>query len=91
MDLGSTLSDLAERFTNDQQVIALETFINDTSLPETTKTRLTAAVTRSKTNIEWDSKKLQEITKYFKKNTSPVHYQSLTLLILSMFVYFMFN
>lgn len=91
MDVGSTLSDLAERFTNDQQVIKLEKFIEDTPLSEPTKKRLNIAVNRSRTNIEWDHKRLQEIKKYFTGGTAPVHYLSLTLLILSMFVYFMFN
>lgn len=65
MDLASTLGDLANRFTNQQQVENLEKFIKDTTLAETVKTRLNSAVDRSKKNLEWDSKRLKEMRTYF--------------------------
>uniref|UniRef100_A0A336M823 CSON013169 protein n=1 Tax=Culicoides sonorensis TaxID=179676 RepID=A0A336M823_CULSO len=61
MDLGSTLSDLANRFTNDQQIEKLDKFIKDTNLEENVKMRLTSAIDRSRKNIEWDTKRLSEV------------------------------
>lgn len=67
MDLASTLGDLANRFTNTIQVEKLEKFVADTKLSESVKTRLTSAATRSKKNIDWDSKRLREMKTYFGK------------------------
>ncbi|XP_063704739.1 membrane alanyl aminopeptidase-like [Culicoides brevitarsis] len=65
MDLASTLGDLANRFTNQEQVEKLQKFVDDTNLSESVKTRLKSAIERSKKNLEWDSKRLKEIKSYF--------------------------
>lgn len=94
MDLGSTLGDLANRFTNDAQVEKLQKFIEDTQLPENVKTRLTSAIDRSKKNIEWDTKRLVEVKSYFSQGgggSASVHLLSAMVPILSAMIYVFLN
>jgi len=94
MSLTSTLSDLASRFTRDDQVEKLDQFIKSTSnLPETTVTSLEASVTRAKTNIEWDKVRLQEVRRFFRgaNGGASAIYVSFIFIILSAVVVRLLN
>lgn len=68
MNLGSTLSDLANRFTNDDQVKKLKDFADSTTgISQTVRNQLLGAVERSQANLVWDKERLTEMTTYWKK------------------------
>lgn len=94
MDLASTLGDLASRFTREDQIKALEDFVNTEELSEQVKERLKAAIERSNKNIEWDQKRLVEVKKFFKdtyggSGTSIA--LNLVIPILSAMIFIIFN
>lgn len=69
MNLGATLSDLATRFTRDDQVQKLNGFAEDTpGLSESTRATLRNAVERANKNIEWDRLRLPELVSFFRRN-----------------------
>lgn len=67
MSLGSTLSELAGRFTREEQSVKLDKFAKDTpGLSDPVRTQLANAVERSINNINWDKTRLAEVTQYWK-------------------------
>lgn len=93
MDVASTLGDLANRFTNTEQVERLEKFVQETNLSETVKARLTSAIDRSKRNIEWDAKRLVEVKEFFSQDgggSVSVHALSAIVPILSAIFFVIF-
>ena len=92
--LGS-LSTVACRFTNQEQVTKLETFINANkdALGATNVESLTKAVANAKTNMEWDKQYLAPFTDHLKKlkNSAPMKSISIFITIITLAVLYIFN
>lgn len=95
MSLGSTLSELSNRFTREDQSEKLKKFAESTSgLAESVRTQLLSAVDRSLKNIEWDKQRLTEVTAFWKKRQeggAAAVVASYTALILSLIAFLMLN
>lgn len=95
--LGS-LSTVAGRFTNEEQVKKLEAFMNTNkdALGTATFDSLTKAVATAKTNMAWDKQYLPSFTDHLKKlknlnNSAPIKSISIFITFITLTVLYLFN
>lgn len=86
LDLGDTLTELSEIFTENEQVQKLEKFINGNTIPEKAKTKLQKAVKEAEKLIAWEKERTPEIFTFIRKyrgNNAVSIYTSLIVFIVS--------
>lgn len=92
--LGS-LSTVAGRFTNEEQVKKLEAFINTNkdALESATFDSLTKAVATAKTNMAWDKQYLSSFTDHLNKlkSSAPIKSISIFITFVTLTVLYLFN
>lgn len=91
--VGSALSVLADHFTKEEQITALEAFLktNEVALGPDNKEKIESSVKTAKTNLKWDQERLVEVRGYFTKRygsaTSVSFSMSLILVALLSYLY----
>lgn len=92
--LGS-LSTVAGRFTDQEQVTKLEVFINNNrvALGNSTVDTLNKAIVTATTNMDWDKQYISSITNHLNKlkNSAPIKSISAFITIITLSVLYIFN
>ena len=93
--VGSALSVLADRFTKDDQITALEAFLksNEGALGENNKEKIQSSIQTAKSNLQWDQERLIEVRTYFKAkyvSAKSVSF-SMTLILVTILINYIFK